>query len=647
MRHATVRAVADPRRRALVAHHRGAPVLPGRHPDSPDPADFGAVRSWLSKRTGRATAIDLFCGAGGLSLGLKRAGFDVLVGADSDLWATRTHDANFPGISWCGDLSDPTEFIHTLRLWGITRVDLVAGGVPCQPFSRAGSSRIRRLVARGERLDHDPRADLWASFVTVVEALRPSAVVVENVPDLPRWNDGEVLIGLYESLRGLGYRVDARVLEGFRHGVPQHRSRLILIGLDGGREPIWPRPVGGLVSLRDAIGDLPPIPPAQRNETLPYEADRQTSRFQEIMRADLTEDERELIRDHICRDVRPDDWEAFRRLREGETYLDLPLHLRRYRSDVFTDKYKRLCWDELCRTITAHIAKDGYWYIHPDQHRTLSVREAARVQSFPDDFRFAGTQTHRYRQIGNAVPVLLAEVVGRSLIRALAAPRRSRWTGEDDVRDRLLRWRATSRAWSPRWRRAGDPWLVMVGEMIFSRAAPSVAERAFDQVRQLAPTPAAFLAISPEDLPKGFDGTRSRIQKLREAARALVKHHGGRVPSDETALRAIPGVGESVSSAVLVFGHDRRRVLTDRAVRRVASRYFTHGHSGRFQMRLDLYRLAGRDGPDSAFNRALLDLARDICVVRGPRCEACPLMTDCDTAKRNVVQLQLDGEAVA
>ena len=115
------------------------------------------------------------------------------------------HDANLPGLGWCGDLSDPSEFLATLEVWGIDKVDLVAGGVPCQPFSRAGSSRIRDLVDTGGRGAHDHRADLWSSFVAVVQALRPQAVLVENVPDLPRWNDGAVLAGLYESLQDLGY----------------------------------------------------------------------------------------------------------------------------------------------------------------------------------------------------------------------------------------------------------------------------------------------------------------------------------------------------------------------------------------------------------------------------------------------------------
>ena len=384
--------------------------------------------------------MDVFAGAGGLSLGLHQAGFDVLVGADSDAWAMETHGANLPGLTWTGDLADPTEFIQTLDVWGVESVDLVAGGVPCQPFSRAGRSRMRQLVRSGERGGHDSRADLWGSFIAVVRRLRPRAVLVENVPDLPRWDDGSVLLGFYESLRNLGYNVDAKVMDGFLFGVPQHRQRLILLGLRDGY-PTWPEEVGTLVSLRDAIGDLPIIPRAQRAEELPYDASRQTDQFQAHMRAGLVGDAADVVWDHICRDVRRDDLEAFGLLSEGQTYIDLPERLRRYRSDAFTDKYKRLSWNELSRTITAHIAKDGYWYIHPNQHRTLSIREAARIQTFPDHFRFAGMQTHRYRQIGNAVPVRLGEVVGRQVLADLRTPARGR-TGRGDLRAALLGWLA-------------------------------------------------------------------------------------------------------------------------------------------------------------------------------------------------------------
>jgi DNA (cytosine-5)-methyltransferase 1 len=599
------------------------------------------VRSYLTQARPRPTAVDLFCGAGGLSLGLERAGFDVLVGADSDEWAVRTHDANLPGLSWCGDLSDPTDFLNTLKVWGLEHVDLVAGGVPCQPFSRAGRSKIRDLVDAGVRGGHDERADLWASFIAVVKELQPTAVLVENVPDLPRWDDGAVLTALYTSLQSLGYRVEARILDGYRYGVPQHRQRLILIGLADHRRPIWPEPQDTFVDLRDAIGDLPPIPRAQRAEELPYDHRRQTSTFQRLMRAGVPADEDELIREHICRDVRADDMRAFRQMEEGQTYIDLPEDLRRYRSDVFTDKYKRLSWAELCRSITAHIAKDGYWYIHPDQHRTLSIREAARVQSFPDHFRFAGTQTHRYRQIGNAVPVLLGEAIGRAVREGLALPARRR-PERQAARDRLLDWHRKTSVRPPAWRaEQTDPWLVLAAELLLARARRDEAEQIFGELRQVAPTPRALLAHADPETELARIGVRERARVLVQAAQDLVDHFDGRVPDDDNDLLMVPGVGDYVCRSVLSFGFGRRQVLVDRTTARVASRVVGHGDTRRFQLRLDLHRLAGPEGPDPDFNRALLDLGREICRPQ-PACESCPLRVLCATGRERVAQLDLE-----
>ncbi|HSZ03881.1 MAG TPA: DNA (cytosine-5-)-methyltransferase [Solirubrobacteraceae bacterium] len=624
----------------MVAHHRGAPKRPAKHPQTPDGSDLQAIRSFVSRSSGRPTAIELFCGAGGLSLGLERAGFDVLAGADSDQWAVRTHDANLPGLSWCGDLSDPTEFLTTLNVWGVGQIDLLAGGVPCQPFSRAGSSRIRDLVDTGERAAHDHRADLWSSFVKVVEALRPAAVLVENVPDLVRWNDGAVLMGLHDSLDALGYQVEARVLDGFRYGIPQHRQRLILIGIDGNRRPRWPEPTDQYTTLRDAIGDLPPIPRAQRCERLPYDVRRQTSDYQRLMRQDLPTEDHDVVLEHICRDVRPDDMEAFRLLGEGQTYIDLPDRLRRYRSDVFTDKYKRLSWSELCRTITAHIAKDGYWYIHPDQHRTLSLREAARVQSFPDNFRFAGTQSHRYRQVGNAVPVLLGEAIGRSVKTTLEQSRRLRSPERERFRELLVGWRRASDTWSPPWRRDGsDPWLVLAAELVLARMRPSDAEGTFERLSEIAPRPTALLAHDdPKRLLAEIGLTQERAVALLALAEDLVTYFDGAVPNDETLLPLLPGVGEYTGGAALTFAFGRRQVLLDQTTARVAGRLARHGDTRRFQVRLDLHRLAGSAGPDAEFNRALLDLGRELCRPAKPRCEMCPLHVGCATGRTRAAQ---------
>src|SRR5260221_4231565 len=169
-----------------VGFHRGHELRLPRHPDAPDPKNLRTVRQWVRSQHG-PTAIDLFCGAGGLSLGLQRAGFSILVGADSDEYALETHVANLAGLGYGEELGNPRPFLAQLSRWGIGSVDLVATGLPCQPFSRAGHSKIRSLVLEGARHRDDPRARMWRSFLSIVAALSPRAVLVENVPELAVW----------------------------------------------------------------------------------------------------------------------------------------------------------------------------------------------------------------------------------------------------------------------------------------------------------------------------------------------------------------------------------------------------------------------------------------------------------------------------
>lgn len=629
-------------RRTGVPSQRGTVLRLPPHPAAPDPTDFRAVRRWVAAAP-RPRAIDLFSGAGGLSLGLRDAGFTVLLGADSNPWAVETHTANIGGLGYVGDLTDPGELLEQLDGWGIDHVELVVGGVPCQPFSRAGQAKLRELIRAGERHPQDPRALLWRSFMRVVERLAPDAVLVENVPDLPSWDDGAVLSGFLESLGALGYTVDAKILDCYRYGIPQHRSRLLLTGLRGGRRMPWPRPTNELVSLRDAIGDLPPVPGGQRTERLPYRArPAAESPFQKRMRRDLPDEQREWIHDHITRAVRPDDWEAYTGLKPGQTYMDIPERLQRYRTDIFTDKYKRLSWSELSRTITAHIAKDGYWYIHPEQHRTLSIREAARLQSFPDWFRFAGQPSHRFAQIGNAVPPLLGEAVGEALRHSLIAPPgTSVATGK--AREKLLAWHGERRPHP--WRRAGvAPWLVLAAELALDRSSPDDLQRRFAALRTVAPTAAALLG-QPDPggalVDAGLSAHAARsVVAAAEAVRELFQ---GDVPSEDLELRVIPGVGDSVAKTVLCFAHGRNAVPLHSAAERVASRVAGHQDGRRWQMRLDLHQLSGPRGPDAQFNAAVLELGNAICRVTEPRCDRCPIRSDCRTGRRSGQQTEGKG----
>jgi DNA (cytosine-5)-methyltransferase 1 len=593
--------------------------------------------------------VDLFAGAGGLSMGLGQAGFTVLVGADNDPFAVETHTANLGGLGYTGDLGDPGDFIDHLDGWGIETVDLVAGGVPCQPFSRAGQSRIRELVATGIRSEEDPRAALWRSFIAIVERLSPRAVLIENVPDLPSWNDGAVLIAFFESLRGLGYAVDARVLDCFAYGVPQHRARLFIIGTRDATPFPWPTPRPASTTLRDAIGDLPPVPGGQRAEQLRYRepARERLSAFQRRMRAGLRGPDRDIVNDHITRAVRDDDMEAYQLLGEGQTYADLPERLQRYRSDIFTDKYKRLSWGELSRTITAHLAKDGYWYIHPSQHRTLSVREAARIQTFPDRFRFAGQPSHRYRQIGNAVPPMMAEALGKAISVHLENPPQRRITGggghsEEWVRRELLAWHADHRRDYP-WRaRDLDPWHVLMAEMCLHRTRDDQVVPVFEALLRLAPTPEAMVENSSAALEVMRSlGLQWRSENLVVVAETLIDLFDGEVPDDDQGLRMLPGVGDYVAQAVLCFAFGRRAVLLDTNTMRVVGRLKARESTRRWQLRLDLYRLSGSTGPDAEFNYGLLDLGALVCRTGKPRCDVCPLRLGCATGAEAETPTQL------
>jgi DNA (cytosine-5)-methyltransferase 1 len=606
---------------------------------APDEADRPATEAWLARQP-RPWAIDVFCGAGGLSLGLGAAGFSVVAGADVDAAAVETHRAAVGSLCYEGDLTDPQPFLNYLAAWRIDHVELVAGAPPCQPFSRAAASKIRSLVATGNREATDPRVDLWESFAPIVDALEPRAVLLENVPDLARWNDGSVLLGLLGALRARGYRADARILESSRYGVPQHRARLFLVALKRGSFS-WPNAVAR-VTVGDAISDLPKVAAGQQELELAYTG--ASTSFQRRARRGVSRRQAAIIFDHVTRDVRRDDAEAFERLAPGGTYADLPKRLQRYRSDIFTDKYKRLAFDDVSRTITAHIAKDGYWYIHPDQTRTLSIREAARLQTFPDWVRFAGHRTVQLRQIGNAVPPALARAVGRRVVVALQNEVPARRPAEQtEFVEPVLSWHALHARSYP-WRRLRDPWLVLVSELALRRTRADQVATIHDEICRIAATPEAArrnareLRAAMESL-----GLHWRTENVLAVAQELCNRFDGNVPRDEANLRSLPGVGHYVASAVRCFAFGERAVLLDTNTERIVRRVTGRRRGGRWETRLDIYRLAGDEGPTPRLNLALLDFGALVCRSSRPACGTCPIRTYCVMGRQRQVRGQRVG----
>ena len=219
----------------------------------------GLMRWASSRQHERPLAADLFCGAGGLSIGLDRAGYEVVLGIDSDPVALETYAGLHPGLTLCRDLSKPETLDETVRLLGELNVEIIAGGPPCQPFSRAGASKIRSLIEAGHRPEHDERRDLWRSFLEIVLRVKPPAVLLENVPDMATTSDSTIVRVLVSELEAAGYAVHTGLLRACDHGVPQFRQRFFLVALADSILFDWPPPSHARVTVRDAIGDLPPV----------------------------------------------------------------------------------------------------------------------------------------------------------------------------------------------------------------------------------------------------------------------------------------------------------------------------------------------------------------------------------------------------
>ena len=361
------------------------------------------------------TAIDLFSGAGGLSEGFRQAGFHVLAGNDIDPYAAETFAASHSEARF---LHGPIEDIsarHLLNCAGLRKgeLDCLIGGPPCQGFS----------VYNHQRGLHDKRSGLFREYLRIVEGLMPKWVVMENVTGITSAGNGQAVSNILSGFESLGYAIETKILRAEEYGVPQERRRIFFLGNRLGLPVSWPEQTHGpgrkpFVTVWEAIGDLPPL----RNGENPggpvhYRSGPQCG-YQAYLRGNAT-----LVYNHAAPCLAPINQERMKYIPEGGSWRDVPFELlpagmKSARRCDHTKRYGRLRKEGLASTILTKC--DLHWgaYIHPDQDRVLTVREAARLQSFPDWFQYAGPRTEQYVQVGNAVPPLLAKQVGQALIEA-------------------------------------------------------------------------------------------------------------------------------------------------------------------------------------------------------------------------------------
>ncbi|MCY8673435.1 DNA cytosine methyltransferase [Bacillus haynesii] len=401
--------------------------------------------------------IDLFAGAGGLSEGFISVGFEPIAHVEMDKYACDTLKTRyiFHELRKKGDLETyykylkgdikkdtfysmfpeieqivinkeisqetvPSIFLQIeeqLKQNNISSIDLIIGGPPCQAYSLVGRARDPY------RKEKDPRNYLYKYYVEFLRKFRPKMFVFENVPGILTAGKGELFKDVQHYLKGAGYKIEAQILDSSDYGVVQKRKRVILIGWQKDSKLYYPR-VKKIVhdyKVNDVLRDLPPLEPGERVDFGSYSSKPSKYLYEYGIRGND-----DVLTQHISRPHNKRDREIYKIAIENWNnakvrvkYTDLPEELKTHNNQKsFLDRFKVVSGDnQYSHTVVAHISKDGHYYIHPDinQLRSISVREAARLQSFPDNYFFEGPRTAVFTQIGNAVPPLMAKSIANEI----------------------------------------------------------------------------------------------------------------------------------------------------------------------------------------------------------------------------------------
>ena len=356
----------------------------------------------MSAHAQKPTAVDLFCGCGGLTLALTQADYDVLLGTDNDVHALYTYGNNFPGIAPVSlDLSASEAISRIREAIGGREVDLIAAGPPCQGFSLTGPRRF-----------DDERNALYLSVIRAVEALHPSSFIIENVPGLASLYNGQIRDEIVRRFTSLNYSVSCDILGAADFGVPQMRRRFFFVGLKAGLGHFtFPGPThspADYTTCSDAISDLPSRESELGSEVDIYDREPITS-YQRTMRGNCS-----VLHNHVATNHTEMVKSVISLVPEGGNHKDLPL-------GVGASRRFHVAWTRYHSAKPSATIDTGHRnHFHYKYNRIPTVRENARLQSFPDSFVFYGNRTQQNRHVGNAVPPLLGYHLAKAVLQYVA-----------------------------------------------------------------------------------------------------------------------------------------------------------------------------------------------------------------------------------
>lgn len=368
---------------------------------------------------GDYTVVDLFSGCGGMSWGLHKSGFQIVAGVDESEPALNTFALNHPHAQCFHQEITTLEPFTLMKQCNLQvgELDCLVGGPPCQGFSKN--------VPASYRFQTDPRNQLFRVFLKFAETLQPKTIIMENVAPIYNAYGGNVRQEIVDLLEKLGYMVEVQRVWAHKYGVPQKRQRCFFLASRTGVPLIFPAESFAQESEQtlfqtyqpyrsawSAISDLPVLRNGEGHEPMQY-ANEPVNAYQEMMRGDSCQ-----LYDHVTRELRPKQYARISSLRPGEGLKQLPDELRP--KSGYSGAYGRLDFEMVAPTITRWVFHPGSGrFCHPREPRLLTIREAARLQSFSDEFRFTGTYIQKSHQVGNAVPPLLMQKLADNIKRCL------------------------------------------------------------------------------------------------------------------------------------------------------------------------------------------------------------------------------------